>query len=502
MGETTSSREAGTGARVSLATGSAAANQPEAVARQGSVGVSERLLILTIGFVMLAEILIYVPSIASFRDNWLSDRLAAARTAALIIEASPPDSLPEATIQELLRNLQAKAITIKIGGARRLLAQSGTPDMIDRQFDLRKPMLAMSIMEAFDTLIGGGHRTINVVGPAPMGGDFVDIVIDEMPLRTAMLNFSANILLVSLIVSAVTGALLYFSLLRMIVRPVSRLVTSITAFASHPEDASRVIVLSGRTDEIGRAEEALHGMQKALSKQLKQKKRLARLGLAVSKINHDLRNMLASVQLFSDRLADLPDPTVQRFAPKLINALDRAISFCQSTMTFGKAEEAPPKARMLPLEPLVDEVRETLGAGEDGTIGIGWKSDVPPGFNVYADPEHLFRILLNLGRNSIQALGDCRKSNGWMPEVRIRASNGGGFAEIDVADNGPGVPLKQRQSLFEAFAGSDGKGSTGLGLAIAADLARAHGGSIRLVSDEVPPAGTGAVFRITLPQMH
>ena len=480
----------------------AVAQTPEPALSKGGIGVSERLLILTIGFVMLAEILIYVPSIANFRDNWLSDRLAAARTAALIIEASPPDSLPEATIQELLRNLQAKAITIKMNGARRLLAQSGTPDMIDRQFDLRKPMLAVSIMEAFDTLLGGGHRTINVVGPAPMGGDFVDIVIDEMPLRSAMLQFSTNIVLVSLIVSIVTGALLYYSLLRMIVRPVTRLVKSITDFASHPEDGSRIIALSGRSDEIGRAEEALHGMQKALAKQLKQKKRLARLGLAVSKINHDLRNMLASVQLFSDRLADLPDPTVQRFAPKLINALDRAISFCQSTMTFGKAEEAPPKPRMLPLEPLVDEVRETLGAGDDGAIGVGWKSDIPPGFTVYADPDHLFRILVNLGRNSIQALGNSRTQQGWMPEVRIRASNGGGFAEIDVADNGPGVPVKQRQNLFEAFAGSDGKGSTGLGLAIAADLVRAHGGSIRLVCDETKSGETGAIFRITLPQMH
>ena len=468
--------------------------------RTASLGVSERLLLLTIGFVMLAEILIYVPSIAVFRNSWLSDRLAAARTAALLIEAAPPDSLPDATIQELLRNLQAKTVTIKINGARRLLALSDMPEMIDRQFDLRKPTILMSIGESFDTLLMGGRRTVNVVGPAPMGGDFVDIVIDETPLRNAMLSYSVNILIVSLIVSGITAALLYFTLLRMIVRPVSRLVTSIMAFAENPEDAARIIPLSGRRDELGRAEEALHGMQKALSKQLKQKKRLARLGLAVSKINHDLRNMLASVQLFSDRLAGLPDPTVQRFAPKLISALDRAISFCQSTLAFGKAEESPPKPKRLPLVPLLEEVREMLGAGEDGLTGIGWQSDVPQGFHVYADPDHLFRILINLGRNSIQALKQHHLGNGWMPAITVAASNGGGTAHIDVADNGPGVPVALRHSLFEAFTGSSGQGSTGLGLAIAADLARAHGGSITLICEHERNMARGAVFRITLPQ--
>ena len=465
-------------------------------------GVSERLLILTVAFVMLAEVLIYVPSVANFRNSWLSDRLAAARTAALLIEGAPPNSMPDATIQELLRNLQAKTVTLKIGGARRLLALSDMPQMIDRQFDLRDQSIATSILESFDTLLRGGNRTINVVGPAPMGGDFVDIVIDENPLRNAMLSFSNNILLVSLIVSGITAALLYLSLLRIIVRPVSRLVSSIMDFAENPEDTSRIIKLSGRNDEIGGAEQALHGMQKTLAKQLKQKKRLARLGLAVSKINHDLRNMLASVQLFSDRLASLPDPTVQRFAPKLISALDRAISFCQSTLAFGKAQEAAPSPRILPLAPLVDEVREMLGAGEDGAAGIGWVSHVPDGFVVFADPEHLYRILVNLGRNSIQALNHCRISHGIEPSITVRASNGGTFTHIDVADNGPGVPAAMRGRLFEAFSGSDGQGSTGLGLAIASDLARAHNGSIELLTDTMRPGETGAIFRVTLPLRH
>src|SRR4029079_9562465 len=106
-------------------------------------------------------------------------------------------------------------------------------------------------------------------------------------------------------------------------------------FSENPEDASRIIVPSQRRDEIGTAERELAHMQSELTQTLQQKNRLAALGLAVSKISHDLRNMLASAQLISDRLGSLPDLTVQRFAPKLIASLGRAISFCEGTLRFG-----------------------------------------------------------------------------------------------------------------------------------------------------------------------
>src|SRR5918997_785203 len=132
-----------------------------------------------------------------------------------------------------------------------------------------------------------------------------------------------------------------------------------------------------------------------------QKSWLAALGLAVSKINHDLRNLLASAQLFSDRLAGLPDPTVQRFAPKLMRALERAIDFCQSTLSYGRAQEAPPERRLLALQPLVEEVRETLGVGPDSNVQ--WISSVERDLRIDADPDQLFRVLVNMGRNALQA---------------------------------------------------------------------------------------------------
>ena len=176
-----------------------------------------------------------------------------------------------------------------------------------------------------------------------------------------MFAFSRNILLLSLLISAITATLVYLSLHYLFVRPLNRLTTNMVSFREDPENASLIVQPSGRSDEIGIAERELGAMQRDLTSMLQQKSHLAALGLAVSKINHDLRNLLASAQLFSDRLASVPDPTVQRFAPKLVQSLERAIAFCQSTLSYGQVREAPPDRKSVRLEGLVEDVRETLG---------------------------------------------------------------------------------------------------------------------------------------------
>ncbi len=447
-------------------------------------GVSKKLLMLTIIFVMLAEVLIYVPSIAQFRNNWLGDRLAAARIAALVIESSPSQSMPDTTIQQMLQLLQAKTITLKMGGTRRLLGVSNTPPMIDRQFDLRNPDLLTSISETFDTIFAVGLRTLNIMGPAPMGGDFVDIVIEEAPLKQAMLDYSINILLVSLIISSTTAALLYLALRLIIIAPMSRILYTINNFAKDPEKPGHLIAPTTTNDELGLAELALYKMQATISTQFKEKQRLAALGLAVSKINHDLRNMLASVQLFSDRLADLPDPTVQRLAPKLMSALNRAIHFCESTLSFGKASETEPKPEHFRLAGLINDVREVLSGNN-----MDWQINVPDDYTVYADQEHLFRVFTNLLTNSILAVKSVAS-----PCINILAKSENGLLSINICDNGSGIPETMKPRLFQAFNGSGKTGSTGLGLAIAAELVKANHGTIKLAEAE-----KGTCFKIMLP---
>jgi signal transduction histidine kinase len=450
------------------------------------------LLLLTIVFVMIAEVLIYLPSIANFRLNWLKDRLAAANTAALVLDAAPSGTVPDSLARQILDSVGARTVVIKTGNQRRLLASSDIPPAIDHDIDMRNTGPATAIVDAFAAMFGRGKSVMRVIGPAPRNGEFLEIVMDEAPLRNAMLRFSVNILLLSLLISGVTAALVYFALHYLLVRPMRRITANITAFREAPENPDRVIADSGRLDEIGTTERELAAMQRELASMLQQKSRLAALGLAVSKINHDLRNMLSSAQLFSDQLSSLPDPRVQRFAPKLMRALERAIEFCQSTLSYGRAQEAPPVRKLVPLEPLVAEVQETLQLDSDSAVR--WITAIERGLMVDADHDQLFRILLNIARNAAQALETRGERDPARDHIRFSGRRQGAVVVLEVADSGPGFSAQARAHLFEACQGSTRTGGTGLGLAIAAELVRAHGGEIRLVDGTI-----GATVRITIP---
>jgi signal transduction histidine kinase len=466
---------------------------PESV-RPSRFGLSGKLLVLTILFVMIAEVLIYVPSVANFRVNWLKDRLASAYTAALVLDAAPNGVVSDALAKQILNSIGARAVAMKMGMRRRMLAIDDMPPPISDDFDMRDVKEFDSIVDAFKMLLNTHTKNdvMRVVGPAPMGGEYIEIVMDEPPLRKAMLRYSVDILLLSLLISGISAALVYLALLYMFVRPMRRVTANMTAFRADPENSDRVIAPSGRGDEIGTAERELATMQTELASMLHQKNRLAALGLAVAKINHDLRNLLASAQLFSDRLVDIPDPGVQRFAPKLVHALERAIAFCQSTLSYGRLQEPPPERRQMLLEPLVEEVHETLNLAPDSPIR--WISAVERDLTVEADYDQLFRILLNLARNALQALESRAARDPGRDQIRITGRREGAVVVIEVSDTGPGFSEKARAHLFEAFQGSTRTGGTGLGLAIAAELIRAHGGEIRLVEGTI-----GATIRLTIP---
>jgi signal transduction histidine kinase len=458
----------------------------------GRLGLSGKLLLLTIPLVMIAGLMIYVPAIANFRMNRLNDRLAAANTAALVLDAAPSGMVPDSLARQILKSIGARAVAIKFGQQRRLLASADLPASIDHDIDLRTMTVWQAITGSFQMMLETGDRSIRVVGPATGGAQFIEVVIDEKPLRQSLYRFSRNLLLVSLGIAVLTAALVYLALHFLFVRPMRRLTASMVGFHENPESTARIIVPSQRGDEIGVAERELSAMQRDLVSMLHQKSRLAALGLAVSKINHDLRNLLASSQLLSDQLASVPDPRVQRFAPKLMRSLERAIAFCQSTLSYGRAQEAAPDRRMIPIEPVVAEVRETAGLASDASIT--WITAIERGLTVDADPDQLFRVLLNLVRNAAQALESKDRSDPASMQIRVTGRREGAVAILEVSDTGPGVPQKARDHLFEAFQTSGRPGGSGLGLAIAAELIRAHGGEISLVEGTI-----GATFRIVIP---
>jgi signal transduction histidine kinase len=462
------------------------------LSRSRRLGLSGKLLLLTIPFVMIAEILIYVPAIANYRMNRLNDRLAAANTAALVLDAAPSGMVPDSLARQILTSIGARAVAIKMGQQRRLLASAGLPPAIDHVVDMRELTVWSAIVDSLETMLETGNQAIRVIGPAPGAAQFIEVVIDEAPLRKLMYRYSRNLLVVSLVISVLTAALVYLALHFLFVRPMRRLTANLVDFHENPESSARIIVPSQRGDEIGVAERELSDMQRDLVSMLHQKSRLAALGLAVSKINHDLRNLLASSQLLSDQLASVPDPRVQRFAPKLMRSLERAIAFCQSTLSYGRAQEAAPDRRMIPIEPVVAEVRESAGLASDASIT--WINAIERGLSIDADPDQLFRILLNLVRNAAQALEGRPRSDAASMQIRITGRREGTVAIVEVSDTGPGVPAKARDHLFEAFQTSGRAGGSGLGLAIAAELVAAHGGDIHLVEGTI-----GATFRIAIP---
>lgn len=467
------------------------------------LGLPAKLLILTLLFVALAEVLIFLPSVANHRVNLLTERLRSAQLASLAADVNPQGVVPQALRDELLRTAQVRAVALKRNDQRQLILAADPMPAVDATYDISPPspddMISPfsrrmgQIWDALVVLFSDGHRTLRVIGlPHEDAGVLIEVVLPEAPLRKAMLKFSLNIIVLSIIISAFAAALIYFALNSLLVRPMLRLASNMLNFSERPEDASRIILPSDRQDEIGIAERELAHMQTELHHLLNQRSRLAALGLAVSKINHDLRNLLANTQLLSDRLVSSPDPTVQSFAPKLIASLDRAIAFCNDTLRFGRAEEPAPRREIIPLRSLAEEVGEGLGLSPSTRVVL--TIAVEDDLIVDADRDQLYRVLSNLVRNSLQAIEAQRGDAGGM--ITIAARRGPGTTHIRLSDTGPGVPERARAHLFQAFQGSARKGGTGLGLTIARELVVAHGGDLRLAEST---ADHGAVFEIDIP---
>ncbi|HUO92511.1 MAG TPA: HAMP domain-containing sensor histidine kinase [Rhizomicrobium sp.] len=452
--------------------------------------LSGRLLLLTLLYVMVSEVTILVPSIGRFYINELNRHIETAEIAILPFTESGSREFSTGLRSQLLARADATIVILKRAEQHELfLVKDLMPTHADLTIDLGSTTLFGGMIDGLDCIFRGDDRVLHVISPTRIkGAETVEVFTNEAPIRMALLTFARTLLWEALLISVATALLVYLSLYFVVARPMGRLMRSMIAFRDNPEDPSRIARASTRRDEIGRAERELAVMQGELYGFLQQKARLAALGAAVAKIQHDLRNILSSAQLASDRLAKVDDPVVQRLAPRLVASLDRAVSLASNTLRYGRADEHPPVRRVVPLKPIIDEAFEA--AGEASEQMLNFINRVDPQLQIDADPEQLYRVVLNLSRNAAQALGE-RKDG----VIAITARREYRQVEIDIEDNGPGIPDQMRETLFQPFSGSSRPGGSGLGLAIARDLAHAHGGDVTLLS--TGPEGT--VFRITIP---
>ncbi|MBL0935963.1 MAG: HAMP domain-containing histidine kinase [Rhizobiaceae bacterium] len=451
-----------------------------------------KLLVLTMLFVLIAEVLIFIPSIANFRLRWLEERLSTAAAVATVLVGEDASTLSRATQDEVLASLGAKAVAVRDEGMSQLLVAAEMPPQVDEHIALAATSPLTAVRDALSTALWGGERMLRVFGPVGDSAKEFELIIPDKDLRTAMMVYARNVAVLSLIISVITAGLVFWAINRMMIRPVRRMTHSMLAFSAAPDDPARVIRPERRTDEIGIAQRELASMQGELQRTLGEQRHLAELGLAVSKINHDMRNMLAAAQLMSDRLRLIDNPTVQSFVPKLVRTLDRAVSYSEGVLAYGRTQEAPPSRRKLRLTQMVDDVGEILGLAPEGDIEF--VNAVDPGLEVEADADHLFRVLANLARNAVQAMQTDTES-AVVKRLTIGAMREGTVSKITIEDTGPGLPKRARENLFAAFRGAARSGGTGLGLAIAYELVRAHAGTLELVETR----GGRTVFEICIP---
>lgn len=454
-----------------------------------SRSLSGRLLILTGIFVILAEVLILVPSVARFRQDYLTSRLERAQIASLA-QLAGGDMITEDLEQELLRNAGVYNVVLLRDEARQLVLSSPVPSEVVETYDMREPSLAELVREAVEILFEQENHVIRVIGnPVREAGLLIEVTMPTMPLRDAMMDYARYMVLISTLFSVSTALLLFLAMRYLILLPMKRVIGLMRAYAEDPEDNRRIITPTASVSDLREAEEALQELETQLTGALRQKERLAQLGSAVAKISHDLRNILTSTQLFADRLESSQDPTVKRLAPKVVNSVARAVNLCESTLAFGRAEEPAPRLSLLALADVVGDVidGERLAVGDQQ---ISFAEDVPASLRLRADPEQLYRILGNLVRNARQAIEVAGREG----EIAVAGEETDSHWLIRVSDTGPGLPPKAKDHLFTPFSGGARKGGSGLGLAIAAELVRGHGGIIEL--EATGPDGTTFVIRL------
>ncbi len=454
-------------------------------------GLASRALVLTSAAVLAAALLLFAPAVANYHELRVRDRIDLAQTAALALEASP--DLSPSLERELLENAEVLRIALRRDDVRELLLESDTaPMQAPRTYDYRAAESLARFAWAFETLLAPHGRVLRVVArPRFESGEFIEIVLNEAPLKRELWAFAGRQALSALAIALIAGAFIYALLTWLFVRPIGALTARVERFRDAPEDVTTFAAPSRRVDEIGRADRALADMAGHVRASLRQRAHLAALGSAVARIAHDLRNALGTAQLIADRLGQSQDASVRAAAPRLERALTRAANLASATLQFGKAEEPAPVLAPLKLtDALQEAIEDVFAAFPSLTPPVAPASDLM----VMADGDQLHRVLVNIFRNAAQAVVRAARQDAG-DAVSVALNRRGERVAITVADRGPGVPENARARLFEPFVSGDRAGGAGLGLAIARELARAQGGDVSLVST----SADGAVFEISLP---
>jgi hypothetical protein len=451
-------------------------------------GLSFRLFGFTLAAILFVEGLIFIPSASGARTAWLNERLQAARIAALALDAAPSRMVSEELAQQLLHNAEVLSVAeIEDDMHIQLLDSNMDIDGSYYPLDMMQTTMTSRVRNVIGAFLAPKDRILVITAEGSAPGRIIEVVVPQAPLKTDLIAYGRRILALSFLIALIAASVIYVLLHFLVVRPMARVTASVEQFRMDPGGWTRRLPPTTRRDEIGRAQNALSDMEEAVADAFRQRAHLAELGTAVAKINHDLRNSLASAQLVSDTLARSEDPRVQKAAPRLERALTRAINLASETLDYGKAAPQPADMQPVSLRGAIEEAAaEALIAWPE----VEFVDDLPSARIIEADPEHLHRLATNLIRNAAEAM----VAGASLPKrITVSLSRDG----LDFTDTGPGLPDASRANLFKPFAASTRKTGTGLGLVIARELAVGMGGDLVLAS--TGPEGT--TFRLILPDL-
>jgi two-component system sensor histidine kinase BaeS len=339
---------------------------------------------------------------------------------------------------------------------------------------------------------GGRAQAMHLALPVLVGGKLVGAVYLSQPLRDALAvvrDLRTRWLLSTLIALLLSGGV-GLLLSQAIARPLRRLTSAAGAVARGDLDHQ---VPVGSRDELGRLSRAFNEMTARL--------RAARQVQTdfVANVSHELRTPLTAVKGTVETLRDgaVDDPEVRdRFLATIETETDRLIRLVNDLLILSRADS---EALNLQREPLNlaqlarSTVRKLAAGAEAQGVALAVEADRRAPLAL-ADRDRIEQVLVNLLDNAIKYSPPART-------VRVRvAGSSDGMAQVDVRDEGIGIPAGELGRIGERFyrtdrARSRAEGGSGLGLAIARALVEAHGGRLWLESEE----GHGTLVTFTLP---
>lgn len=460
--------------------------------------LSGRLFLLTIVFVMLAEILIFIPSFSRYRIDYLRMQMERAEIAIQALSVSTP--LPPAEADSIR---EQEVALLELMGLYEIIKYDPGNDVI---IHLKRPILRVDVktydlsnnspvqwmIDGLSSIFEDPLELMRLTQTDPVHKTRLAVTLPKADMLKGLTGYAVRILLLSLFISTLTSILIYFVVRRFVVTPIVNLVDQMAYYQKEPENPERIIQPSSHVSDIHDAQRALAALQNQVIEALDQKNRLAALGEAVAKINHDLRNILASAQLLADRLEESQEPMAQRIGFKLVRSLDRAVTLCTNSLIFGQLRENLPVKEPVNLVDIVSDVLESVNIHDDEEH-IDIRVNVNQNLNFMSDSDYLYRILLNLVRNAHHAINQKADSS------RVLIINADIETQeilvIHVSDSGGGMPEEAKNFLFQPFKGGVKRGGTGLGLSITKDLCKLLGGEVILSKTDEE----GTIFEVRLP---